>query len=178
MTHCILQSFVKLRATVPSKETSILPRNRDFPSLADLLVLLCFTMFLDGFPITVSGSGKPSAGATRLCRNGAITDGGPFVFTKFYKDSALGFTSFPGASPTHGQGTVTVSAHRHTEFALFYNDFGSIFDNRERIWETVSGTQWDPCKNTRILILFCTFPRVPPTAPGACAIRSMLRFKR
>ena len=70
----------------------------------ETLILLCFTMLFDGFPITVSGSGEPLAGATRLCRNGASADGEPFVFTTFYKDSALGFTSSSGASPTHGQG--------------------------------------------------------------------------
>ena len=51
--------------------------------------------------------------------------------------------------------------------------FSCFFDNREPLWETVSRRQWAPCRKHKEFQCFFTFLRVPPPAPGACAIYSV-----
>ena len=75
---------------------------------------------------------KPFAVDKAHSGNGARANTETFIFPMIFNDFALELTPFPGASPTHGQGTVTVCAPRNAIFASFSNDF-------EAFLVTVSG---------------------------------------
>ena len=62
---------------------------------------------------------------------------------RFSNDFALELTPSPGASPTHGQGTVTVCAPRNDAFVCFPNvlkGFGKMCAGKE----TMCGGLWAP----------------------------------
>ena len=70
---------------------------------------------------------KPCAVDDDHSGDGASANAKTLVLLRFSNDFALELTPSPGASPTHGQGTVTVRAPRNADlldFPRFSKDFG------------------------------------------------------
>ena len=60
--------------------------------------------------------------------NGASANAKTLVLPRFSNDFTLELTPSPGASPTHGQGTVTACSPRNADFVCFSNVFEAFLE--------------------------------------------------
>ena len=138
-------------------------RNHCFPKVLEMIPFESSTY--TWLPSKTCGQGSGGKGLESL------------ILPRFSKGCALESTTFRGASPTRGQGSVTVSGHRNTDFTCFPMLFDAFPITVRGFWKPPAGGVGPHARNTRNFYIF-TFSRVPPTAPGACAICSMLTVKR
>ena len=76
---------------------------------------------------------KPCAADDDHSGNGGSANAKTLVLPRFSNDFALELTPSPGASPTHGQGTVTACSPRNADFVCFPNVFERFLETM--VWQ-------------------------------------------